>query len=226
MGTFKGRGGNSNCLIMAQIAIIAKDDCLGNQGVSLYTMTAKRNWTKKLKQYIRPRSTGNWYKGPLTTIIDRLMSLKRWNITAQIRNAGNGTVTYAMHEQFKTSALDTDICLGAVNISNYTVKSDNGVTTYTENTDYTMNATEGKLKPKTGGSMAADTTYRIDYTYSGGMIDLGDDVGRMMDKGGSCVLTFNGVNHTGFIEKYEWKFDSGLKNSILIIMSFVEGAER
>lgn len=45
-------------------------------------------------------------------------------------------------------------------------------TTYTRDTDYTMDYANGRIKPKSGGSMAAATAYLVDYTKSRLGVDI------------------------------------------------------
>jgi hypothetical protein len=53
-----------------------------------------------------------------------------------------------------------------------TVKSSDESTTYTRDSDYTMDWARGRIAVKSGGSMAAGTSYKIDYDKSKISIDL------------------------------------------------------
>jgi len=73
-----------------------------------------------------------------------------------------------INETFNSSEYDTWVQLAHTNIVNAseTVTDLNGTTTYTRNTDYEMNYTDGKIKVKSGGNMQNYTDYLISYKYT------------------------------------------------------------
>lgn len=79
------------------------------------------------------------------------------------RSVGSTTIT---DESF-TSDLDVAVSLDNVAIVQYseTVTTEAGTTTYTRDTDYTMDYVAGTIKVLSTGSMADATDYYIDYSY-------------------------------------------------------------
>ncbi len=64
-------------------------------------------------------------------------------------------------------SIDTAVSLDNKGIVQYSETATNtaGTTTYTRDTDYTMDYTAGTITPITGGSMSAATEYEIDYLH-------------------------------------------------------------
>lgn len=75
--------------------------------------------------------------------------------------------TIVTDESFTTTTLDTAVSLDQTGLVQYseTVTDTAGTTTYTRDTDYTMNYVAGTVTPITGGSMEAATEYEVDYLY-------------------------------------------------------------
>lgn len=87
-------------------------------------------------------------------------------------------------ESFTTTTLDTAVELDNQAILQYseTVTNTDGDTEYTRDTDYTMAYASGTITPITGGSMAAETEYYIDYLY------------RQQNKPKQFCLEYDGTN--------------------------------
>lgn len=77
------------------------------------------------------------------------------------------TTTEITNESFITTTLGTAVSLAHQGLVQYseTVTNVAGTTAYTRDTDYSMSYTAGTITPITGGSMAATTTYHVDYLY-------------------------------------------------------------
>ena len=80
------------------------------------------------------------------------------------------------------------------------VKSADGLTTYTETTDYTIDYTEGNITVLSTGTMATATAYQIDYTCTGILANGGDRIQYsadstswgVVDDSGDITLTSDG----------------------------------
>jgi len=77
-------------------------------------------------------------------------------------------VKSVVNETFNSGEYDTWVQLNHTNIveASETVTDLTGATTYTRDTDYEMNYTDGKIKVLSTGSMSNNTDYLISYDYT------------------------------------------------------------
>jgi len=73
-----------------------------------------------------------------------------------------GTVT----DEAITAVVDKWVGLNYINISSVVVTDSTGTTTYTEGTDYEVNAAAGSIKVLSAGSIADGDSLLVDYSYT------------------------------------------------------------
>lgn len=71
----------------------------------------------------------------------------------------------AVTAEAKTFGTDNTLTLANPQVSAVVVKSNDGLTTYTLTTDYTVNAATGVITRVTTGAIAAEAAVKVDYSY-------------------------------------------------------------
>lgn len=163
---------------------------------------AKRSFTKEPSLTPDPKDKGDWKEGPEFLAFDILIVNKVWEFTGTLKN--NATSFIISDEKNETSDLDKWVLIGATDLTGYTVKTTGG-SAYVEDTDYSIDASKGRVKPLTGGAMPADTQFHMDYVADGGALNQGVCIQRMMERGGDVTFDYRGTSYTCQIKKFEWR---------------------
>jgi len=212
---------------MAQIATLSKTGVAGGNEIYLKVQRIKKTYDKKITFIHEPRSKTHWNRGSKVSALDMLKTTIAWELTAIVKDlTSDGTVS---DESFKTGRLNEWAPLPATGLSNVTIKY--GDTTLTEDTDYSIDYANGRLKILDSAYAEKDCT--ISYNYDKSAINQANILGRFLEKGGDITFKFNKGSgsalestHTVQMNKFSMTYEATRPKTIGVMISLVEASHR